>query len=64
MIPSYLNGTDEWALWREEDNALYSREVDERDGVLFRVFYNSHQYEFSDSKMMQGARVRPCGHQR
>ena len=51
----YLNGTDEWAIWRDEDNSLYSREADDRDGVLFRAFYNSHQYQFDDVKMFDGA---------
>ena len=54
---SYLNGTDEWVLFRDKDNALFSRDVDERDGVLFRTFLNFQGSEFSDVKIFDGARL-------
>jgi hypothetical protein len=44
----YLNGTDEWLIWRNNDASLYSRDRDEAEGVLFRVFYDWQQDNLND----------------
>ena len=44
LYTAYKNGTDHWLVPRSDDNSLYSRQVDEDEGVLFRLFFDwSHE---------------------